>query len=118
LTTKIQRPKVTQGVTEKRVLGCGSLYVTVSGDDEGHNPIEVMVSLGKQGSCTSCQNEALTRMITLGLKWGVPVGDIIEELKDLSCPSQNITCLEEDQNLSCPDAISRVMRKYVENRKV
>ena len=118
MTTKTQRPKIISGLTEKRTLGCGSLYVTVNGDDKGHSPIEVMVSLGKAGSCTRCQNEALTRLITVALKHGVPAGDVIEELKDLKCPNQNTACLEEDQNLSCPDAIARVMMRYVENHKI
>ena len=117
MTTKIQRPKITNGLTEKRKLGCGSLYVTVSGDENGHKPIEVMVSLGKAGSCTKCQNEALTRMITIGLKHDVPVDAIIEELKDLECPSRNLWP-ESDRNLSCADAIAQVLRTYVENHKV
>lgn len=118
MTSKIQRPRVTNGVTEKRELSCGSLYVTVSGDGNGHNPMEVMVSLGKAGSCTRCQNEALTRMITLGLKYGVPASEVVDELKGLICPGQIIACPEEDQNLSCPDAIACALRKYIENRKV
>lgn len=118
MTTKIQRPKTTKGITEKRELQCGSFYVTVNGDGDGHNPIEVMVSLGKAGSCTKCQNEALTRAITLGLKWGIPACDFVEELRGLKCPSQYVGCPEEEQNLSCPDAIARVMERYIENCKV
>ena len=117
MAVKAKRPKITSGLTEKRKLGCGSLYVTVNEDKNGYKPIEVMVSLGKAGSCTKCQNEALTRMITIGLKYDIPVDVIIEELKDLECPNKNLWP-ESDRNLSCADAIAQVLRTYVENHKV
>ena len=117
MTIKIQRPKLTKGETKKKVLGCGDLYVTINGDGNGHDPIEVMVSLGKAGSCTKCQNEALTRMITLGLRYGVPTDDIIEDLKGIECPSKNLWP-EEERALSCADAIARAIEEYVENRKI
>ncbi len=85
--------------------------------DNGYLPIEVFASLGKAGTCTSCQLEALTRSITLGLKYGVPVEEFINELKDIQCPNKNLWP-EDERTLSCADAIARALEEYLENSKV
>jgi len=103
---KTERPKVLMGRTIKKVTGCGNLYVTVNKD--GDRLLEVFATLGKNGGCSMCQNEALTRAITLGLKHGVPVQEFVSELSDLRCPSPYMWP-EEDRTLSCPDAIARVL---------
>jgi len=107
--TKITRPKILNGTTEKLKTGCGSLYVTICLN--GDKPIEVFAKLGKAGGCSSCQNEALTRAITLGLKHGVSVRDFIDELKGLRCPNPNMIP-KEDVCLSCADGIARALQMY------
>lgn len=106
---KQERPKVVEGQTPRRTTGCGHLYVTVN----THNgtPLEVFAHLGKNGGCARAQNEALTRAITLGLRYGVPVAEFVEELKDIRCSSPNLWP-EEERALSCADAIARVLRDY------
>jgi hypothetical protein len=59
-----------------------------------------------------CQNEALARLVSLGLKFNVPITEIMDELKDLKCPSPNLYP-EDDKNLSCPDAIANVLLEYM-----
>lgn len=104
---KRRRPKTTTSKTERISTGCGNLYVTVAWD--GAFLIEVFATLGKAGSCAHCQLEAITRPITLGLKYGIPVEEYIEELKELRCP--NPTWEGGKRVLSCPDAISQVLAK-------
>lgn len=98
-----------------RTLGCGHLYVTISRDDNGHDPLEVLATLGKAGSCSVCQNEALTRVITLGLRHGVPAQDFVEELQGITCPYPHLGS-PSDRNRSCADAIANAMREYLEDR--
>lgn len=116
MVSKVTRPKVTRGPTIRKVTGCGNLYVTVNNDGNGSKPIEVIARLGKNGGCSQCQNEAVTRAITLGLKYEVPLEEYIEELRGIECPSKNMWP-EEERTLSCPDAIARVLGEYTnENR--
>jgi ribonucleoside-diphosphate reductase alpha chain len=105
-----QRPEVTKGITEKVRVGCGNLYITVNYDDNGI--CEVFTNVGKAGGCPS-QSEATSRLISIGLRSGMEVSEIVEQLKGIRCHS---TLRQKSNNsdikvLSCPDAIARTIEK-------
>lgn len=104
---KKARPKVTEGKTVRLHTGCGHIYITPA-RTQGEL-IEVFATLGKAGGCAHCQLEALTRSISLGLKYGIPVSEYVDELKNIRCPSPIID--EGVEILSCPDAIAKVLEK-------
>ncbi|MCO5388249.1 vitamin B12-dependent ribonucleotide reductase [Desulfosporosinus sp.] len=101
------RPTTTIGVTEKIKIGCGNLYVSVNADEKGI--CEVFTNTGRAGGCSS-QSEATARLISITLRSGLSVDAITEQIKGIRCPA----CMRrEGVNVtSCPDAISRVIRKY------
>lgn len=105
-----ERPRVTNSITERVSTGCGYLYVTVGFDKDGML-IEVFAALGKAGGCSHCQNEALTRAISLGLKFGVPVEEFIKELIGNECPGKKLWP-EDERVLSCADGIGQVLRNH------
>ena len=111
MAEKRKRPKVTSGVTHKVTTGCGNMYVTPNWD--GDSLIEVFAWLGRAGGCAHCQLEAITRSISLGLKYGVPVEEYVEELKDIRCPNRGWE--DGKQILSCPDAIAGVLEDACRN---
>lgn len=104
---KRQRPRVTEGTVYKVVTGCGSIYVTPA-RDEGEL-VEVFATLGKAGGCAHCQLEAITRAISLGLKYRIPVSEFVKELKGIRCPGLIIS--DGKEILSCPDAIAGVLEE-------
>lgn len=100
------RPDVTCGLTERMQIGCGNLYVTVNYDESGI--CEVFTSTGKAGGCPS-QSEATARLVSIALRSGVSMDELLEQLRGIRCPSTvrhtGMKCT------SCPDAIARVIKK-------
>jgi len=109
---KTKRSKVAQGETTRVETGCGHLYITINRDNE--KIIEVFATLGKAGGCAKAQGEALTRSITLGLKYGIPPEEFVKQLDNIRCPSPALDNGEQIQ--SCADAIAKVLKKEIERK--
>lgn len=106
------RPEVTIGTTTKVATGCGNLYITINVDEEG-KPFELFTQMGKAGGCAASQLEALGRLVSLGFRSGIEVKSIIEQLRNIRCPSPS---WEKGQRIfSCADAIARVVEKRLVN---
>lgn len=107
------RPTVTVGVNEKIKTGCGNLYVNVNADDKGI--CEVFTNTGKAGGCSS-QSEATARLVSIALRSGISVDAIVEQISGIRCPA----CIRrEGVNVtSCPDAISKVIKKYMDTDSI
>jgi len=102
--TPRERPATTRGLTTKTGVGCGKLYVTVNTDDDGL--CEVFTTPGRAGGCPS-QSEALSRMISISLRAGMHLDEIIHQLKGITC--QSCTKRKDIGVLSCADAIGRIL---------
>lgn len=111
------RPKVTSGLTEKFKTGCGSLYIHVNKDGK-EQLIEVFSNLGKGGGCPA-QSEATARLASLCLRCGVDPAEVARQLQRIVCPtacSARATGKPVDVT-SCPDAIARVLNKFLADSK-
>jgi ribonucleoside-diphosphate reductase alpha chain len=104
-----KRPSETKGTITKVNTGCGSLYITVAYD--GHGIFEVFSTLGKSGGCAVAQLEAICRLITLALRSGVDVSQVVKQLRGIRCPS--ISWEGGKSILSCADAIASVLEKHI-----
>jgi len=106
------RPEVITGTTTKVATGCGNLYVTINIDEQG-KPFELFTQMGKAGGCAASQLEAIGRLVSLGFRSGIEVKAIIEQLRNIRCPSPS---WEKGQRIfSCADAIVRVVEKRLVN---
>jgi len=107
MTAVQERPETLGGFTTKIRTGLGQLYVTVT-EYEGR-PFEVFATIGKSGRSTTAKTEAIGRLVSLALRAGVPVGDIIEQL--IGIGGEHPVFQEGGLVLSIPDAIARVLEK-------
>lgn len=82
-STVRERPKIMQGVTTKSDSPYGSIYVTANFDDTG-NMFETFISAGKSGSVSKSVTEAFSRVISLALRSGVKIDDIIKTISNIS----------------------------------
>ena len=106
------RPEMIIGTTTKVATGCGNLYVTINVDEDS-KPFELFTQMGKAGGCAASQLEAIGRLVSLGFRSGIEVKSIIEQLRNIRCPSPS---WEKGQRIfSCADAIARVVERRLLN---
>ena len=102
------RGEITWGATRKMTTGCGSLYVTINEDE--HGLFEVFATMGKGGGCAASQTEAVSRLISLALRSGIDIEQIIKQLKGVRCPNQ---AWEKGGRIySCADAIAKALERH------
>jgi ribonucleoside-diphosphate reductase alpha chain len=108
------RPQRTYGVTERVKTGEGTLYVTINEDENGI--CEVFSAIGKAGGNAAAQSEAISRLISLALRSGIEPREVVKHLKGISGPVP-VWDGHGGQILSTPDAIGKVLERYIEERE-
>ncbi len=111
LITPRPRPEVTRGRTIKMVTDLGNCYITINEDDYGI--FEVFIYLGKSGSSTMAFTEAIGRLISLTVRSGVPISEIVKQLKGIKS-STPVRQENGEVVYSVPDAIAKAIDKYME----
>ena len=109
-----KRPNILEGFTERIKTGMGYLYVTVS--EYKNRPFELFATIGKSGKSTMAKTEAIGRLISLALRSGVEVEEIIDQIKGIR--GEHAVFQEGGLVYSIPDAIAKVLEKrYMANGK-
>jgi len=108
--TFLPRPEILDGFTAKMKLAHGTLYITVNELDG--KPFEVFATIGKSGQSTMAKTEAIGRLVSLSLRYGVPVEKIVEQLKGIG--GEHPIFQKDGLVRSIPDAIARILeRRYM-----
>jgi ribonucleoside-diphosphate reductase alpha chain len=108
------RPQRTYGITERVKTGEGTLYVTINEDEDGI--CEVFSTIGKAGGNAAAQSEAISRLISLALRSGIEPREVVKHLKGISGPVP-VWDGHGGKILSTPDAIGKVLERYIEERE-
>ncbi|HUL02726.1 MAG TPA: vitamin B12-dependent ribonucleotide reductase [Gemmatimonadales bacterium] len=111
---KRSRPDLLNGTTRRVETPLGTMYVTITQDDRGQ-PFEVFISLGKAGAPLMADVEAIGRLISLGLRSGIPMREIYRQLRNIS--SDRVMGLGTNKVLSVPDAIGIAIEKWMQERQ-
>lgn len=94
--------------------GHGTLFITISYDPTTRKPLEVFIWQGRSGSCNLAYLEALGRILSIGLRSGVPVESFIEQLRGERC--QHAGPHDGRMILSIPDAVGQALVEFMEGQ--
>lgn len=109
-----QRPDIVYGVTQKVNTGHGKMYVTINEVDG--KPFELFATLGKSGRSTTAKAEAIGRLVSLALRSGIPVKEIVGQIKGIGGEAPVFQQGKHGQIASIPDAIAWVLeQRYLQS---
>ncbi|MFP4213539.1 MAG: ribonucleotide reductase N-terminal alpha domain-containing protein [Desulfohalobiaceae bacterium] len=113
--TKVKdRPEVLYGFTQKVSTGLGELYLTVNEVDG--QPFEVFATIGRSGRSITAKAEAIGRLVSLALRSGIHVRDVVKQLKGIG--GEHPVFQKKGLLLSIPDAVGWVLEnRYLSNQK-
>ena len=108
-----KRPRSLFGATYKVQSGCGKLYVTIN--EQNGVPYEIFIQSGGTGGCEA-GNQALGRSISLSLRNGVNIRDIIKNLNKVKCPAALKVIKSEGK--SCSDIVGKLLQEYMPDEDI
>jgi ribonucleoside-diphosphate reductase alpha chain len=111
---KRSRPELLRGTTRRLETPLGTLYVTITEDEKGQ-PFEIFMSLGKAGGALMADVEALGRLISLGLRSGIPMAEIYRQIRGIS--SDRTIGLGANKVLSVPDAVGIAIERWMQDKQ-
>ncbi len=107
----VDRPDIVYGFTQKVRTGLGDLYLTVNEVDG--KPFEIFATIGRSGRSITAKAEAIGRLVSLALRSGVHVREIVKQLKGIG--GEHPVFQKKGMLLSIPDAVSWVLEnKYLQ----
>ncbi len=109
-----ERPEVVYGFTQKVRTGLGELYLTVNEVDG--KPFEVFATIGRSGRSITAKAEAIGRLVSLALRSGIDVRDVVKQLKGIG--GEHPVFQKKGLLLSIPDAVGWVLEnRYLQGQK-
>ncbi len=105
-----KRPVTLSGHTTSIRTALGNLFVTVNSAD--NKPFELFAQIGKAGSDVIAFTEAIARLISLALRCGVNVDEIVAQLEGIG--GARSVGFGPNRIMSVPDAIGQGLRKLAQ----
>ncbi len=113
------RPRSLPSTTTKLQTEMGSLFVTVSTDEDGE-PFEVFGFLGKGGSFQHGVTELACRLISLHLRRGTPLEEVIDQIQGIQEMAPFWNTLGDGRSvpvLGLGDGIAHILKAYLGARE-
>ncbi|MDD4113385.1 MAG: TSCPD domain-containing protein [Herbinix sp.] len=110
----LKRPTQLTGVTRQIPTGCGMMLVTVNMDEDGE-VFETLMRAGASGGC-SAYTDAVARLISIALRYGVPLDVLIDQLRSVRCDNFRYQSGKNPalKGKSCPDVVGRFLQDIVD----
>ena len=119
MTTTRPRPRSLPSKTTKLQTEHGSLYVTVSVDEKG-SPFEVFGYLGKGGSFQHGVTELACRLVSLHLRRGTPLEEVIDQIQGIKEMQPFWNRLEDGRSVpvhGLGDGIAHILKAHLKTRE-
>lgn len=104
------------GYTYKIGIHNLKIYITVNFNSDELTPIECFIAAGKPGDDINAITQSISRLVSLGLKFKIPIDEIINQLDSLA--GEDIVWMGGGKILSVPDAVAKVLKWAMEKRSV
>ena len=112
----IHTPSILSAVRIRQNTPFGHMHVTISVDAKEERELEVFAQLGKAGDVTGSDLEAISRLISLYLRIGGSIEQIINQLdgigSHLSIPTR------DGRVMSLADGLGKTLLRYNEAKKI
>ena len=118
-TTTRPRPRTLPSTTTKLSTEMGSLFITVCLDEDGE-PFEVFGSMGKGGSFQHGVAELACRLISLHLRRGTPLAEIIDQCQGIAEMQPFFNTMPDGRSvavLGLGDGIAHILKAHVKARE-
>ena len=120
MTTKTRdRPRTLPSTTTRLQTEMGNLFVTVSVDEDGE-PFEVFGALGKGGSFQHGVTELACRLISLHMRRGTPLEEIIDQIQGIQEMAPFWNNLGDGRSVpihGLGDGIAHILRAHLKARE-
>ena len=117
--TTRQRPRSLPSTTTRLQTEMGNLFVTVSVDEDGE-PFEVFGALGKGGSFQHGVTELAYRLISLHLRRGTPLEEIIDQIQGIAEMQPFFNQMPDGRSivvLGLGDGIAHILKAHLKARE-
>jgi len=111
----IRTPSILSAVRIRQRSPFGHMHVTISIDPAHNRELEVFAQLGKAGDVAMSDLEAISRMVSLFLRMGGTLEQIIDQLEGIGSHMSIPT--RDGRVMSLADGLGKTLRRYVEARK-
>uniref|UniRef100_A0A6H1Z8W9 ribonucleoside-diphosphate reductase n=1 Tax=viral metagenome TaxID=1070528 RepID=A0A6H1Z8W9_9ZZZZ len=99
------RPETLSGPRPRYKTKCGWFYVTINCDDSD-KPIEIILALGKTGTCARAWCQSTGELLTDFLK--------TSKVERVWKHFYGVECVNNAEGLSCQNAIAKALESYVD----
>ena len=106
---KVVREDFLPGRTVMKDCGCGHMYITGNRRWEDGRLVEVFIVLGKTGGCKAAQLEAIGRLVSRELRYGIPTDEVRKDLRGIMCGKKH--GFGPNKVLSCADAVGQFLEE-------
>jgi ribonucleoside-diphosphate reductase alpha chain len=104
-------PEIVSGLRIRQMTPFGNMHVKITVDPRSDRELEVFAQLGKGGDVATSDLEAICRMISLWLRSGGALRDVIKQLEGIGSSLQIPT--RSGRIMSLGDGLATALKKYI-----